>query len=202
MIPEKLSPFEGLRLVANAAKGYIAQQIAVLAGTMEGIINDLNTSVTKLEGEMPKKLNKVASSKPDELIVSQADGNVTTSGKKVGGAALAAAPDQNTIATEQAVKAYVDTNNGLHDMFSQTLNALDWVQQTDGTFTISFTHPLVKDNLKLDVSCDTATFQQLSGDGVQCMRVDNHNGTAMAVCIGGKPSVDVTVQITIVKVKL
>ena len=30
MNTEKLSPFEGLRLVANAAKGYIAQQILLV----------------------------------------------------------------------------------------------------------------------------------------------------------------------------
>ena len=60
MNTEKLSPFEGLRLVANAAKGYIAQQIAAIAGTVEGIVDDLNTSITKLEGEMPHKLSKVA----------------------------------------------------------------------------------------------------------------------------------------------
>ena len=60
MNTEKLSPFEGLRLVANAAKGYIAQQIATIAGTVEGIVTDLNASITKLEGDMPKKLDKVA----------------------------------------------------------------------------------------------------------------------------------------------
>jgi hypothetical protein len=45
MNTEKLSPFEGLRLVANAAKGYIAQQIATIAGTVEGIVTDLNASI-------------------------------------------------------------------------------------------------------------------------------------------------------------
>ena len=59
MNTEKLSPFEGLRLVANAAKGYIAQQIATIAGTVEGIVNDLNASITKLEEDVPKKLDKV-----------------------------------------------------------------------------------------------------------------------------------------------
>lgn len=201
MNTEKLSPFEGLRLVANAAKGYIAQQIAAIAGTVEGIVDDLNTSITKLEGEMPHKLNKVTSDKADELITAQADGNVAVSGKKIGGAILASTPNQNTVATEQAVKAYVDAHNGLHDMFSQTLKASDWTQESDGSYTLSFTHPLVKDTLKLDVSCDTPTFQQLSGDGVLCLRVDNNNGTAVAVCIGAKPTADITVQITIVKVK-
>lgn len=108
---------------------------------------------------MPHKLSKVAADKADELITAQADGNVAVSGKKIGGATLASTPNQNTVATEQAVKAYVDAKNGLHDMFSQTLKVADWAEQSDGTYTISFTHPLVKDSLQLDVSCDTATFQ-------------------------------------------
>ena len=197
MNTEKLSPFEGLRLVANAAKGYIAQQIATIAGTVEGIVTDLNASITKLEGDMPKKLDKVAANKAAELVTAQADGTIAVSGKKIGGATLASTPNQNTVATEQAVKAYVDAKNGLHDMFSQTLKVADWAEQSDGTFT----HPLVKDSLKLDVSCDTATFQQFVADGVTCIRIDNNNGTAVAVCIGGKPTVDVTVQITIVKLQ-
>ncbi|MBS6229353.1 MAG: hypothetical protein KH509_06265 [Clostridium sp.] len=201
MNTEKLSPFEGLRLVANAAKGYIAQQIATIAGTVEGIVTDLNASITKLEGDMPKKLDKVAANKAAELVTAQADGTIAVSGKKIGGATLASTPNQNTVATEQAVKAYVDAKNGLHDMFSQTLKVADWAEQSDGTYTISFTHPLVKDSLKLDVSCDTATFQQFVADGVTCIRIDNNNGTAVAVCIGGKPTVDVTVQITIVKLQ-
>lgn len=201
MNTEKLSPFEGLRLVANAAKGYIAQQIATIAGTVEGIVNDLNASITKLEEDVPKKLDKVTVNKTDELITAQADGSVTASGKKIGGATLASTPNQNTVATEQAVKAYVDANNGLHDMFSKTLKAADWAEQSDGTYTISFTHPLVKDSLKLDISCDTATFQQFVADGVTCIRIDNNNGTAVAVCIGSKPTVDVIVQITVVKLQ-
>ena len=103
MNTEKLSPFEGLRLVANAAKGYIAQQIATIAGTVEGIVNDLNASITKLEEDVPKKLDKVTVNKTDELITAQADGSVTASGKKIGGATLASTPNQNTVATEQAV---------------------------------------------------------------------------------------------------
>lgn len=125
MNTEKLSPFEGLRLVANAAKGYIAQQIATIAGTVEGIVTDLNASITKLEGDMPKKLDKVAANKAAELVTAQADGTIAVSGKKIGGATLASTPNQNTVATEQAVKAYVDAHNGLHDMFSQTLKATD-----------------------------------------------------------------------------
>ena len=83
MNTEKLSPFEGLRLVANAAKGYIAQQIATIAGTVEGIVTDLNASITKLEGDMPKKLDKVAANKAAELVTAQADGTIAVSGKKI-----------------------------------------------------------------------------------------------------------------------
>lgn len=51
------------------------------------------------------KLDKVAQNKVDEIITAQADGTVKTSGVKVGGTALAGAPNANTLATEAAVNA-------------------------------------------------------------------------------------------------
>lgn len=201
MNTEKLSPFEGLRLVANAAKGYIAQQIAEIAGTLEGIVTDLNTSITNLEQELPNKLNKVEQNKTAEIITAQADGTISPCGKKVGGATLSATPNQNTVATEQAVKSYVDTNSGVHDMFSKIFRIDEWIEQIDGTYTISFTHPSITEFSKLDISCDTETFEQLLNDGVSFLRVDNDGGTATVVCAGAQPTADITTQITIVKVK-
>ena len=57
-------------------------------------MTDLNASITKLEGEMPKKLDKVAANKAAELVTAQADGTIAVSGKKIGGATLASTPNQ------------------------------------------------------------------------------------------------------------
>lgn len=53
------------------------------------------------------KLDKVTGEKADEIITANADGTVKVSGKKVGGATLTT-NDENTVATEAAVKASSD----------------------------------------------------------------------------------------------
>lgn len=50
------------------------------------------------------KLDKVTEGRADEIIIANANGTVTTSGKKVGGATLTTS-DANTLATEAAVSA-------------------------------------------------------------------------------------------------
>lgn len=56
------------------------------------------------------KLDKVTASRAEEVITANADGSVKVSGKKIGGATLAGSPNANTLATEAAVKAFVDAN--------------------------------------------------------------------------------------------
>lgn len=56
------------------------------------------------------KLDKVAAAHADEIITAKADGTVQVSGKKVGGATLAASPNANTLATEAAVDAAITAN--------------------------------------------------------------------------------------------
>lgn len=55
------------------------------------------------------KLDKVATGHVNEIITANADGTIKVSGKSVGGATLVPTPDENTVATEAAVKAYADT---------------------------------------------------------------------------------------------
>lgn len=87
--------------------------------TIEDIVNaiaeakqELETKITQLSNtvtEMNEKLTKIyiGEGAQDEVIVSTADG-IARSGKKVGGAELAEAPDAATLATEAAVKAALD----------------------------------------------------------------------------------------------
>ena len=55
------------------------------------------------------KLDKVATGHVNEIITANADGTIKVSGKSVGGATLVPTPDENTVATEAAVKTYADT---------------------------------------------------------------------------------------------
>lgn len=59
---------------------------------------------------LTNKLDKVAQSHADEIVIANADGTVKVSGKKVGGATLAASPNANTLATEAAVDAAITAN--------------------------------------------------------------------------------------------
>jgi len=60
--------------------------------------------------DLSSKADKVASATAGNLAGLDANGNLTDSGKKAGGATLANSPDANTLATEAAVKAFFDAN--------------------------------------------------------------------------------------------
>lgn len=55
------------------------------------------------------KLNKVATSHINEVIIANADGTIKVSGTTLGNETLSSTPNVNTLATETAVKNYADT---------------------------------------------------------------------------------------------
>lgn len=63
---------------------------------------------TVAQVDISGKLDRVAASHADEIVTAKADGTVQVSGKKVGGTALAATPNANTLATEVAVKTAIE----------------------------------------------------------------------------------------------
>ena len=75
---------------------------SVLA-TESAVIEVVNTLQANIDG----KISKVASGKENEIIIAAADGQVKTSGTKIGGEAFAATPNAATLATEKAVQTYV-----------------------------------------------------------------------------------------------
>ena len=80
------------------------------SGTVAAYINTrieglASTTATNLAG----KLDDVASGHADEIVIAKADGEVQVSGKKVGGSTIATEPTANTVATEAAVSAFVDS---------------------------------------------------------------------------------------------
>ncbi len=60
-----------------------------------------------LASQLGNKMTKVGAGKAGEIIIASADGDAQASGKKVGGAAFADAPNENTVATEKGTVAYV-----------------------------------------------------------------------------------------------
>lgn len=85
----------GAALAADASASVLATEAAVAAIR------------TTLETDLATKMNKVGTGHTDEVIVADANGDAAASGVKVGGAALADAPDAATLATEKAVTDYV-----------------------------------------------------------------------------------------------
>lgn len=62
---------------------------------------------TALLSDIGGKIAKVESGKENEIILATADGQVKTSGTKIGGEAFAATPNSATLATEKGVQTYV-----------------------------------------------------------------------------------------------
>ena len=89
----------GATLVGTA--GLLATEQAVQAA----ITALQNTLQSAIDG----KIAKVASATANNVPTLTADGSIQDSGKAIGGATLAGTPNANTLATEAAVKAAIDT---------------------------------------------------------------------------------------------
>ena len=84
--------------------------VGTTSGTVAEYINTRITGLnTALTTELSGKLDDVDTGKAGEIIIAKADGKVETSGKQVGGSTIAAEPTANTVATEAAVSAFVDS---------------------------------------------------------------------------------------------
>lgn len=68
---------------------------------VQAVVATLNTSINA-------KMTKVGSGHTDEVIVADANGDASASGKKLGGESFNATPNATTLATEAGVKGYVD----------------------------------------------------------------------------------------------
>lgn len=77
---------------------------------------ELNSAVSNLQQAINGKVDKVVGT-VDNLVSFAADGAIQDSNKKVGGAALADTPDENTVATEKAVAAATE---------AAVTNAMSW----------------------------------------------------------------------------
>lgn len=92
----------------SAAQGTLQGAIDTLEETVSGLesdVGELQTTVSGFETALASKLSSMGAGNADEIVLSDAAGGVKRSAKKIGGAALAASPDANTVATEAAVAA-------------------------------------------------------------------------------------------------
>lgn len=98
----------------SGAQGTLQDAIDALTTRMttaEGKISTLETSVADLTTAIAGKIASMGAGNADEVVLSTATGGVARSGKKIGGATLAATPNENTLATEASVAAVLSWGN-------------------------------------------------------------------------------------------
>lgn len=86
-----------------------------------------------------------------------------------------------------------------HKYITQVIQSNSWQTSDDMVYTFNFSNPAIPPNCKLDISFDTQELLQLMNDGVSNIRADNDNGTVNVICIGAKPTAELTAQISFVK---
>ena len=82
---------------------------AGLLATEQAVQAAITALQTTLQSSIDGKIAKVASATENNVPTLTADGSLKDSGKAIGGATLAGTPNANTLATEAAVKAAIDT---------------------------------------------------------------------------------------------
>lgn len=101
----------------------------------------------------------------------------------------------------QSVQQLESDVDGCHTVISQSLPASSWTTSAEGVYTQTFTNEVITAEHQLEIAMDTASLQQLMVDGVTSIRADNNDGTPTVIALGAQPSVDLTVQVTLFKIK-
>jgi len=92
-------------------------------------------------------------------------------------------------------------NNARPKQSSVTLSASSWTNNGDETFSQTVTISNGTSNSKVELQPDSTAIIQLINDGVASMRIDNNSGIFTAVAIKAKPTVNLTIQITLTEVE-
>ena len=107
-----LASFDADGQVKDAGVKVGATTLAGTAGllaTEQAVQAAITALQTTLQSAIDGKIAKVASATENNVPTLTADGSIQDSGKAIGGATLAGTPNANTLATEAAVKAAIDT---------------------------------------------------------------------------------------------
>ena len=78
-----------------------------------------------------------------------------------------------------------------------TLYADKWNEYDDIHYSQDVTINGITTNSKIDLQPDTAVFTQMFEDDVAAMYIENNNGTITVYAIEAKPTVDLTIQVTV-----
>ena len=97
---------------------------------------------------------------------------------------------------------YVDTSKTKPHIFisSITLLADNWIDNKDETYSQIVSIPQGKINSMIELQPDTTILLKMIEDSVISIGVTNDNGTFTANAIGATPTVDLTIQCTIIEV--
>lgn len=107
-----LASFDDAGQVKDAGVSVGGATLAGTAGllaTEQAVQAAITALQSTLQGAIDGKIAKVASATANNVPTLTADGSLQDSGKAIGGATLAGTPNANTLATEAAVKAAIDT---------------------------------------------------------------------------------------------
>ena len=77
-----------------------------------------------------------------------------------------------------------------------SLPTASWTGSDPYTQTVTISGSTITANTKVDIQPSEELYDQLVADNVGYLAIKNVNGTLTAVAKGGKPSVDLTVQVT------
>ena len=77
-----------------------------------------------------------------------------------------------------------------------SLPTASWTGSDPYTQTVTISSSTITANTKVDIQPSEEIYDQLVADNVGYLAIKNANGTLTAVAKGGKPSVDLTVQVT------
>ena len=77
-----------------------------------------------------------------------------------------------------------------------SLPTASWTGSDPYTQTVTISGSTITANTKVDIQPSEEVYDQLVADNVGYLAIKNVNGTLTAVAKGGKPSVDLTVQVT------
>ena len=77
-----------------------------------------------------------------------------------------------------------------------SLLTASWTGSDPYTQTVTISSSTITANTKVDIQPSEEVYDQLVADNVGYLAIKNVNGTLTAVAKGGKPSVDLTVQVT------
>lgn len=107
-----LASFDDAGQVKDAGVSVGGATLAGTAGllaTEQAVQAAITALQTTLQSAIDGKIAKVASATANNVPTLTSDGSLQDSGKAIGGATLAGTPNANTLATEAAVKAAIDT---------------------------------------------------------------------------------------------